>query len=196
VKRSRRPGKGEQTLASHRLDLAAPTDAHALTEARWTSWCEAAAVTLERVHGATSPKDGVISPTGRQDAACILAWPTPDDRTKRSHANTTDATEEGAYAVASLAVHALDGWRIIARTPTESGADIWMARAEDVPDGQVRLEVSGIAEGADAAATTALRARLQRKIAQLQRGKASEPGIAAVVGFELVRVLVSELTER
>ena len=115
---------------------------------------------------------------------------------KRSHANTTDATEEGAYAVASLAVNALDGWRIIARTPTESGADIWMARPEDDPDGQVRLEVSGIAEGADAAAATALRTRLHGKVAQLRRGKASEPGIAAVVGFGLVRVLVSELTER
>jgi hypothetical protein len=196
VKRVRRSGKREQTPASHRLDLAGPTDAHDLTEARWTAWCEAAAVTLDRVHGATSPKDGVISPTGRPDVACLFAWPTPGDRMKRSHANTTDATEEGAYAVASLAVHALDGWRIIARTPTESGADIWMARPEDDPDGQVRLEVSGIAEGADAAATTALRTRLHGKIAQLRRGKASEPGIAAVVGFELVRVLVSELTER
>ncbi len=111
-------------------------------------------MTLERVHGSTSPKDGVISPTGRPDATCVLAWSRPSDRMKRSHANTTDATEEGAYAVASLAVHALDGWRIIARTPTESGADIWMARPDDDPDGQVRLEVSGIAEGADAAAAT------------------------------------------
>ena len=117
--------------------------------------------------------------TGRPDATCVLAWPRPSDRMKRSHANTTDATEEGAYAVASLAVHALDGWRIIARAPTESGADIWMARPEDDPDGQVRLEVSGIAEGADTAAATALRARLHGKIAQLRRGKASEPGIAA-----------------
>jgi hypothetical protein len=196
VKRDRRPGKGGQTPASHRLDLGAATDAHDLTEARWVSWCEAAAVTLERVHGASSPKDGVISPTGRSDAACVLAWPTPADRTKRSHTNTTDATEEGAYAVASLAVHALDGWRIIARTPTESGADLWMARPVDDPDGQVRLEVSGIAEGVGASAATALRTRLNGKIAQLRRGKAAEPGIAAVVGFELVRVLVSELTER
>ncbi len=196
MKRDRRPGKGKQTQASHRLDLSGATDAHDLTEARWTAWCEAAAVTLERVHGAASPKAGVISPTGKPDAACVLAWPAPDDRMRRSHANATDATEEGAYAVASLAVHALDGWRIIARTPTESGADIWIARPKDDPDEQVRLEVSGMAEGADAAAMTALRSRLNGKIAQLRRGKASEPGIAAVVGFELVRVLVSELMER
>ena len=114
---------------------------------------------------------------------------------KRSNHNTTDATEEGAYAVAGLAVHALDGWRIIGRTPTESGADVWIARPHDDPDAQVRLEVSGMAEGTDQAAMTALRARFNGKIAQLRRGKALEPGIAAVVGFELVRILVSELTE-
>lgn len=177
----------------HRLVLGGPTDAHDLSEARWTAWCEAAAVTFERVHGSASPKEGVVSPSGKADVACVVSWLTPSEQAKRSNANTTDATEDGAYAVASLAVHALGGWCIIARTPTDSGADLWMIR-DDEPDMQVRLEVSGMAEGTGSAAMSALRTRLSSKIAQLRRGKSPEPGIAAVVGFELVRVLVSELT--
>jgi hypothetical protein len=69
-----------------------------------------------------------------------------------------------------------------------------MVRTNDDPDAQVRLEVSGIASGTDTTGMSALRTRFNEKIAQVHRGKASEPGMAAVVGFELVRVLVSEPT--
>ncbi len=103
----------------------------------------------------------------------------------------------GAYAVATLAVHAADDWRVIARTPTESGADLWMIRErDDSADAQVRLEVSGIAKGTGASGITALRARLEDKTAQVRKGRARTPGIAAVVGFEVLRVLISEVVER
>ena len=115
---------------------------------------------------------------------------------KRSHANTIDAIEMGAYAIATLAANAIDGWRVVARTPTESGADLWMVGKDDPPDAQIRLEVSGIANGKGAPGVTALRTRLEQKIAQVKRGRADEPGIAAVVGFEVGRVLVSEVIAR
>jgi hypothetical protein len=153
-------------------------------------------VTLARVHRGAPPKRCVLCLDGREDLGTSLVWATPNDRTKRSHANTTDATEMGAYAVATLAVHAIDGWRVIARTPTESGADLWMVGKNEPPDAQIRLEVSGIAKGTGASGVAALRTRLNQKVAQIRRGKSAEPGIAAVVGFELVRVLVSEVTIR
>jgi hypothetical protein len=137
-----------------------------------------------------------LCPTGRTDIEASLAWAKPDDRMKRSHANTIDATEMGAYAIATLAVNAIDGWRVVARTATESGADLWMVGEDDAPDAQVRLEVSGIAKGRGVPGVTALRTRLEQKILQVTRGRADEPGVAAVVGFELARVLVSEVTVR
>jgi hypothetical protein len=181
----------------HVLDVGAKTEAHDLTPAVWTSWCEAAAVTFDRVHHPEAPpRAGRIIPSGKPPIDCVVAWPSPDERVKRSHANDTDATEAGAYAVATLAMHAVDGWQVVARTQTESGADVWMEKPNDVPDSQVRLEVSGMAQGADESAQKALRGRLATKIAQLKKGKSPEPGIAAVVGFELVGILSSELTSK
>jgi hypothetical protein len=119
----------------------------------------------------------------------MLNWPVPDARMKRSHGNSTDATEMGAYAIAGLAVHAVDGRRVIARTPTESGADVWTLKSDDPPDAQVRLEVSGTAKGSVAT----LRRLLDEKVDQVKSGKSSEPGLAAVVGFEVLRILVSEI---
>ena len=114
-----------------------------------------------------------------------------DEQSRRSHANEIDATEMGAYAIATVSAHAAAGWRIVGRTAHASGADIWMQRASDPPDEMVRLEVSGMAAGKDARALTSLRGRLREKVDQLAAGWRARPGIAIVVGFELARVLIS-----
>ena len=173
-----------------KLDLREGNDAHDLTPALWTSWKEAAAVTLDTFH-TKSPQTCVVSPEQGEDVSARLHWRRADERARRSHANITDATETGAYAVATLAVFAVGGWRVIGRTPTESGADLWLAREGDDPNAQVRLEVSGVAKGEGQAGAAVLRARLAQKVAQVAAGKATEPGIAVVVGFQLVRVLIS-----
>lgn len=174
------------------LDLREGDAAHDLTPALWASWTEAAAVTFERFHDGPPQACLVDRGLGGEDEA-TLHWRRADERAQRSHANTIDATEVGAYAVATLVVHALDGWRVIARTPTESGADLWIARESDGPDAQVRLEVSGVAEGQGRAGVQAVRTRLKQKVAQLAAGNRDEPGIAVVVGFQLLRVCVSPL---
>jgi hypothetical protein len=63
----------------------------------------------------------------------------------------------------------------------------------DDPDNFVRLEVSGMAAGAGDEAKTALARRLDIKIAQLGRGDLDRPGVAAVFGFELARVMFSKV---
>ena len=60
---------------------------------------------------------------------------------------------------------------------------------------ELRLEVSGMAAGAGEEGSSALRQRLQQKVAQLGRGDLDRPGVAAVVGFELACVLVSGVEE-
>lgn len=171
------------------LDLREPGRAHNVTQALWGSWAEAAAVTLERFHAST-PQACRITNEG-EEVRALVHWQPADDRTRRSHANTTDATEAGAYAVATLAVHAVGGWRVIGRTTTASGADVWMQRDGDHPEAMVRLEVSGIAKGEGSEGLSALRTRLAQKVRQLAAGESDAPGIAVVVGFELLRVCMS-----
>lgn len=174
------------------LDLRAASAAHALTPSVWGAWSEAAAVTLERFHAAPPPPvQCAIALPEERNVEARLAWRPTNDRCRRSHANEIDATEWGAYAIATVAAHAVDGWRIVGRTAHASGADIWMQRPSDPPDEMVRLEVSGMAAGKDASAASTLRARFREKIDQLGAGDRSRPGIAIVVGFELGRVLIS-----
>lgn len=165
---------------------------HRLTDAVWRSWCEAAAVTFSRFYP-DPPRPFALHRTDGSITQAMVTWPKPDKTTLDSHANTTDATECGAYAVAAWAVFALDGWRVIARTQTESGADVWIARPGGAADSQVRLEISGMAQGSDAAAFKALQARLVQKVAQVRAGNIDVPGMASVVGFELLCALVSEI---
>lgn len=161
----------------------------------WGGWVEAAAVTFERFHQPPPSKECSITVADRDPLSVVLIWPSTSTQTRASHANEYNATEHGAYAVASATVGALDGWRVMARAHHGSGADLLMLRDGSDPNDFVRLEVSGMAAGTGVEGSTALRQRLQQKVAQLGRGDLDRPGVAAVVGFELACVLVSGVQE-
>jgi hypothetical protein len=91
------------------LNLNDGSEVHDLDQTVWRYWCQAAAVTFARVHGKSLQPFVIVRADGSQLKAAIT-WTAPDERTKRSHANTIDATECGAYAVASWALFAAAGW--------------------------------------------------------------------------------------
>jgi hypothetical protein len=159
-----------------------------MTPASWKTRAEAAAVTLERFHAAPPPaKSCAICPEDQPDVPATLAWKPADDLERSTHANEVDATAEGAYAIAMLAVHAVGKWRVTARTHQGSGSDFRMVR-DGAEDDFLRLEVSGVAAG-----TGDLVARLRQKVKQLGNGDLDRPGMAVVVGFEAARVLLSKV---
>lgn len=127
--------------------------------------------------------------------AAALVWPATTDLTRASHGNPLNAIEHGAYAVACAAVGALSGWKVTGRAHHGSGADLLMLRDGDDPNNFVRLEVSGVAAGTGEVGLASLRRRMTVKVDQLGRGDLDRPGVAAIVGFELATVLVSEVQE-
>lgn len=178
------------------IDLLEAGASHRITPFVWGGWMEAAAVTFERFHPAPPPPRACsLTVTNRDEVPAAFVWPATNEDTRGSHANPLNATEHGAYAVATATVAALDGWRVTGRAHHGSGADLLMLREGANPNDFVRLEVSGMAEGSGAPGLTALRRRLVEKIDQLGKGDLDRPGVAAVVGFELASVLVSEVQE-
>jgi hypothetical protein len=176
-----------------RLDLRKPGNAHRMTPASWKVRAEAAAVTLERFHAAPPPpKSCALCPEGEREVPATLSWKPADDRERSTHANENDATEDGAYAIAMLAVHAIGQWRVTARTHQGSGSDFRMVR-DGAEDDFMRLEVSGVAQRTSQAGAATLTARLREKVAQLGNGDLDRPGMAVVVGFEAARVLLSKV---
>ena len=120
-----------------------------------------------------------------------ITWPEPTGRQILAWANRIDAVEMGAYSVALASVEVCVGLFAIMRTRELSGADYYVGEPAEVPSyanlrNAYRLEVSGVGRG-DLAK---LNARLNRKIAQVRRGRVFNPGLACVVGFEsgIIRV--------
>jgi hypothetical protein len=178
------------------IDLVKAGLAHRITRAVWGGWTEAAAVMFEQFHAPPPPpKACTLVVTNRDDVPVAFVWPAADEDTRATHGNRLNATEHGAYAVACATVAAIDGWRVIGRPHQGSGADLLMLREGDSPENFVRLEVSGVAAGEGAPGLAALRRRLAEKLGQLGKGDLDRPGVAAVVGFELASVLVSEVQE-
>ena len=121
-----------------------------------------------------------------------VEWETTDERTKRAWANETDTTEAGAYACVLAAVELFDGLLAVRRAETGSGADYYVApldaRSDDIEE-HIRLEVSGVDRGGDAA----VRRRLRDKLEQLDKGNGNLPAIAGVIGFRAKLILLEIL---
>lgn len=150
-----------------------------VTQALGASYTEAACVCLDRHH--TSPADFSIEVSNAATVA-LAQWQVTDARTRGAWANETDATANGAYAIAIAAIELAQGMVAIQRAETLTGADYYIApvdeSAEDL-ESWLRLEVSGIDRGTDAM----IRQRLGEKVAQALRGASNLPAFAAVVGF-------------
>jgi hypothetical protein len=163
-----------------------------LTQALGQTYAEAASVCLSRHH---QPPVTVSLKHAGNDERRVVIFAVPDARVRNAHANETDATEAGAYAVSLAAVEAVVGLVAVRRAETLTGADWYIAREgteiEDL-ESCIRLEVSGI----NAGASSDVRRRLGEKVAQAARGKSNLPAMAAVVGFKVLEVVISPLGEQ
>jgi hypothetical protein len=161
-----------------------------LTQAISDFYAEAARVCLDRHH--TSPTVLAIHSPAHQDASAV--WPAADDRTKNAWANEIDATEAGACGLALAAVEVSHGRVAIHRAETRTGADYYLADAEDDSDdleNAVRLEISGIDRGDEAD----VKQRLRAKVKQALEGNSNLPAMAAVVAFRARLVLIAEAVQ-
>jgi hypothetical protein len=159
-----------------------------VTAAIASTFCEAAAICLQRHHSA--PAD--INIKHNDELVATAKWEEPDESSLRAWANEIDATEAGAYGLALAAVEVSDGFVAYARAETRTGADYYLGQAgADLDDleNSHRLEVSGISLADEAK----INARLRRKVAQAKAGSSNLPAIAAVVGFSNKTVLMEDV---
>lgn len=138
----------------------------------------AAAVTLERVRGSADVDDATVLVGDVERAASIVRVPPTDDG-RATYADTGEATEEAAEAIAILVARQVLDRVVVRRLQKHSGGDYAMRDAAS-PDLETfeRLECSGIAEGKDKTAT-----RLAQKLTQLADYPDEPPGYAIVTNF-------------
>jgi hypothetical protein len=129
---------------------------------------------------------------GTDTANAVATWDAPDARCRAAYANEIDTTEWGAYACALAAVELRRGLVAVHRAHTKSGADYYLApsgnKLEDLEEA-IRLEISG----SDDATTQQMEARLCQKVDQSLRGKGNLPAMATVVGFHILRILITDV---
>jgi len=102
------------------------------------------------------------------------------------------ATEHGAYAIAILLAELITGWTVVERSEKGTHIDFWMGEdnEEELPfTNKVRLEVTGIRHGDDAA----IAARMKEKWTRLTGTVHSLPAMVIVVEFGLP---VSEVQQK
>lgn len=138
------------------------------------SLVEAARVMLDSFHAAAPTRGTWTSETGT--AKTEVRWSAATEVMRSSHANTKDATEDGAYTLAVLAADHL-GLRVLGRAPQGSGAD-WFVQDPKRPMQLLKLEVSGIATGGSPGS------RLGQKVEQAMSGNVAAAGLAVVFRFE------------
>lgn len=180
-------------LAPDKLPLHNLSDRHSgLTFAIAESYTEAARVCLDRHH---SPPVDIAIKNADDNHAATVEWVPPDNRTRGAWANETDATEDGAYACVLAALELTSGLVAVRRAETKTGADYYVAApgagANDLEE-CLRLEVSGVDKGSEAAVMQ----RLNAKLEQAAAGASNLPAIAGVVGFLARLIALQPLQER
>jgi len=151
---------------------------------------EAASVTLWRFHKAPKTKGTLLvaHPEGGvfQDELNVeVVWDEPTRDLLESLQNMLKNTERAAEALAiALANHL--GFTVVGEAFHGSGADLLMVRRGEPETDLYKFEVSGMADiNAENPAD-----RLQKKVDQALRGELERPGMAVVVRFADVRILV------
>ncbi len=143
------------------------------------SYLEAVRVCLDRHHSPPVPFSLFREADSRD---VMVVWDATDDLLRGAWANSTDATEAGAYACAIAAVDLSEGMVAVRRAETGTGADYYVAPpgggVDDLED-CFRLEVSGV----DARGEREVERRLKDKVKQAANGASCLPALACVVGF-------------
>ena len=151
---------------------------HHLTKAGGRSLAEAAACCLEsRGH----PMDCTLTLCGESDATYRLRRLKVDDRMRRTHADTQEATELGACGVAILVVTSATDYKVVQRAYKGTGFDYWLTRQGSKSlSFDARLEVSGILDGSKAT----IAARSKQKLVQTDVSDHTRlPAYAVIVEF-------------
>ncbi len=158
----------------------------AITPSWGAAMAEAAAVCLSSEGHAP----GVyLSTQGTPAQNYVLTWgPTPNPgQANLSWADTQEATEYGATALAVLLARAETGHTVVQRSRKGTGIDYWMGEENDGPPFQhkARLEISGIlhALGDQRAVRRAVAARVSQKVQQVWRSGTLPPAHVVVVEF-------------
>ncbi len=158
-------------------------DPHALQSALSPSFCQycahAAAYCLDHNEVATG---AVLMVDGERDARIAVEWNPVTDEIKRTHADSQEATEFGAYAIAMGIVPRLTDLRVVERSRKGPGFDFWLGDKTSLDplfQGKARLEVSGILKGGD----SEIRRRVHEKLDQLTPSDGRLPGWVVVVEF-------------
>lgn len=150
---------------------------------------EAARVCLDRHH--SSPIEITIDDSSNVFKAEVV-WLASDRALLHQWANDTDATEQGATALALACVELSRGLVAIRRAETRTGADYYVS-APGTPgddlESAVRLEISGTSDESP----NVLKGRLKRKLAQAANGRSNVPAMAIVVGFPQKRILSADV---
>ena len=150
----------------------------ALTSDVGGSMAEAASICLEdRGHQITVN----LHVRGDYNKVFVLHRMSATDQMRRCHNDLQDATEQGAYGVAILAVRELVNLTVVERSRKGTGFDYWLGDENDYPfQNKARLEVSGILEGDQ----SIIDARVKQKIEQTTRSDATRlPSYVAVLEY-------------
>ena len=119
----------------------------------------------------------------------ILTWtPLPNEaQANRAWADSQEATEYGATAIAVLLVKAESGYTVVERSAKGTGFDYWMGHDTDDPPFQnkAKLEISGIreAQGTGTAVRGQVTTRVNQKVEQVARSGLLLPAYVIVVEF-------------
>jgi hypothetical protein len=147
------------------------------------SLAQAAAVCLEEV--GHSP-DIALRVDGGITARFRLSWIQPTEQTLRCFADSDEATEFGACAIAIVLVHELTTLTVFERSRKGKGFDYWLAEKgnnEPLFQEKTRLEISGLRRGE----TSEVSSREHQKIAQVKRYETDStrrlPAIVVIVEF-------------
>lgn len=128
--------------------------------------------------------------SGRLSITCPVDWTPPVGPVVANWADDDEATEYGACGIALRLVHVELGLELAQRSRKGTGFDYWLAPSgtgSGLFQGMTRLEVSGIRHGT----TSAVNARLKRKIEQVSSHQSALPSAIVVVEFSTPRSKVA-----
>jgi len=177
-------------MSNNSLRFANLSDRHpGITPGISAGYGEAACICLGRHHASPAV---VLLRDGGAESRATAKWDSPDERMKNGWANEIDATEAGAYGLALAAAELTRGMVAVRRAETKSGADYYLGspgHPTDDLETSLRLEVSGVDKGNEAA----IQARLRQKLDQAANGNSNVPAIATVVGFAALTIVTADV---
>ena len=120
--------------------------------------------------------------SGEIGGRAILEWQTASALIRRCWNDDEEATEHGAYGIATLLVPQVSDLQVVERSKKGTGFDYRVASStetESLFQNRARLEVSGIRSGAE----TTIAGRVQKKLGQTLRSGTALSALVIVVEF-------------